>query len=184
MVLNYHAMTLDQLSLCAATWSIDWWLLLLAINYLVAISSVPSVLLQRRGTPHSAVSWLLILFALPVLGNLLWWAIGRKHLERQRRKRRKAAAHTAFSLTRLRDDSPSLGTPDPSLLPIKRMPLEEAEWVFPPTVENRLKLLVDATQAYPAMEAAIRAAQQHIHIAFYSWNNDATGCYWRDLLIE
>ncbi len=169
--------------LCAASWSKDWWLLLLGLSYLVAILSVPSVLLQRRGQPHSAVSWLLVLFALPWIGVFLWWAIGRKHLERQRRRRRKAAARTAFALTRLREDAPALGAADPSLLPIERMPIEEAEWVFPPTVDNRLKLLVDATEAYPAMEAAIRAAQQHLHITFYSWNDDATGCYWRDLLI-
>src|SRR5262249_37806428 len=64
------------------------------------------------------------------------------------------------------------------------MPVEEAEWVFPPTVENRVRLLVDAKEAYPAMEAAIRAAKQHVHISFYIWNDDATGRQWRDLLIE
>ncbi len=175
MMLPFHP-------LLAVDWWGDWWLLLLGLSYLAAIVSAPSVLLQRRGQPHSAVSWLLLLFALPWVGIFLWWAIGRKHLERQRRKRRKAAAQTAFTMTRLGEES-KLGETDPSLLPIQHMPIEEAEWVFPPTKSNRLRLLVDATEAYPAMEAAIESAQQHLHIVFYSWNDDATGCYWRDLLI-
>jgi cardiolipin synthase A/B len=70
------------------------------------------------------------------------------------------------------------------LLPIKRMPEEEAEWVFPPTVDNRVRLLIDAAETYPTMETAIRAAKEHVHIAFYIWNDDDTGRYWRDVLIE
>lgn len=161
-----------------------WLLLLLGFSYLLAIASVPSVLLQRRGRPHAAVSWLLVLFALPGVGIFLWWAIGRKHLERQRRKRRKAAAKTATALTQLREDTQIAGSENLSLLPIERMPVEEAEWVFPPTVNNRVRLLVDAAEAYPAMEAAIRSARQNLHIAFYIWNNDDTGRKWRDLLID
>src|SRR5689334_14014750 len=170
--------------LVAFSWSVEWWLLLLGLNYVLAIVSVPSILLQRRGQPHSAVSWLLVLFAFPWFGIFLWWAIGRKHLERQRRRRRKAAAHTADTMMRVGDDTSKFGEADPGLLPIQRMPIEEAEWVFPPTKHNRLRLLVNATEAYPAMEAAIASAKQHIHITFYSWNDDATGSYWRDLLIE
>jgi cardiolipin synthase len=172
------------LLIAALSWSSDWWLLLLAVSYLVGVASVPSVLLQRRGKPHSAVSWLLVLFALPWFGIFLWWAIGRKHLERHRRRFRKAAARTAFALTKLPAPPGGTNSPELDLLPIQRMPIEEAEWVFPPTLNNRVRLLVDATEAYPAIETAIRAARQHIHIAFYIWNNDATGEAWRDLLIE
>lgn len=168
----------------AVATSINWWLILLGLSYALSVLSVPSVLLQRRGKPHSAVSWLLVLFALPGLGLFLWWATGRKHLERHRRKRRKAAALTAFSLTRLRGNAGLEHGGDISLLPIQRMPEEEAEWVFPPTVNNRARLLIDAVETYPAMESAIRAAQETVHVAFYIWNDDPTGRYWRDLLIE
>jgi len=176
-------MTFDHFPLATISWPFGWWLSLLGFGYLLAVASVPSVLLQRRGRPHSAVSWLLILFALPGFGLFLWWVIGRKHLDRQRRKRRKTDAQLAFSLTQLRDGNVSEDSAALSLLPIERMPVEEAEWVFPPTVSNRVRLLVDAAEAYPAMEAAIRAAKQNIHIAFYIWNEDATGRAWREMLI-
>jgi cardiolipin synthase A/B len=177
-------MTLNDPPLATIYWPFGWWLSLLGLGYLLAVASVPSVLLQRRGRPHSAVSWLLILFALPGFGLFLWWVIGRKHLERQRRRRRKTDAQLAFSLTQLRDEAVSEDSAALSLLPIERMPVEEAEWVFPPTVNNRVRLLVDAAEAYPAMEAVIRSAKQNIHIAFYIWNDDATGRAWRDMLIE
>jgi cardiolipin synthase len=157
---------------------------LLVLSYLLAVISVPSVLLERRGRPQAAVSWLLMLFALPWIGLFLWWAIGRKYLERQRRRRRSAAMRTAFALTQVREEASPRMDAALDLLPIQRMPIEEAEWVFPPTVDNRLRLLVDAAAAYPAMQSAIRAARQHIHISFYIWNNDATGRAWRDLLVE
>ncbi|HEY2827633.1 MAG TPA: PLDc N-terminal domain-containing protein, partial [Pirellulales bacterium] len=93
----------NSFPLAVLRWSTDWWLLVLILSYLLALVSVPSVLLQRRGRPHSAVSWLLILFALPWIGIFLWWAIGRKYLERQRRRRQKAALQTAFALTQVRE---------------------------------------------------------------------------------
>ena len=36
----------------------------------LALCSVPSVLLRRRGRPTAALAWLLALFALPALGGL------------------------------------------------------------------------------------------------------------------
>src|SRR5262249_10312045 len=91
---------------------------------------------------------------------------------------------TASALTRVREDAAFTASHALDLFPIQRMPIEEAEWVFPPTIGNRVRLLIDATEAYPAMHAAIRAAKQNIHIAFYIWNGYDTGCAWRDLLIE
>ena len=165
-------------------WSSDWWLLLLALSYLVAVISVPSVLLQRRGKPHSAVSWLLVLFALPWFGIFLWWAIGRKHLERHRRRFRKAAAANGLGTHEIAGAS---GGDEFAGVGFAAHPANAGRGSgvgISPTVNNRVRLLVDATEAYPAIETAIRAARQHIHIAFYIWNNDATGKAWRDLLIE
>ena len=49
------------------------------ILQVLALLSVPSVLLRRRGKPMAKLSWLLALFAVPVLGLLAWWLIGRTH---------------------------------------------------------------------------------------------------------
>ena len=89
-------MTPNSYLFAALTWSSDWWLLLLAISYAVAVASVPSVLLQRRGKPHSAVSWLLVLFALPGWGffcggrsdESTWSGIAAAFVKRRRERHR------------------------------------------------------------------------------------------------
>src|SRR5688572_4538122 len=87
-------------------WSLSGWDLALLVTYTLAILTVPSVLLKRRGNPHAAVSWLLALFALPFLGVFLWWAMGRTHLRRKRKKRRRAAQKIGVRLAKVREERP------------------------------------------------------------------------------
>ncbi|MEX2185690.1 MAG: phospholipase D-like domain-containing protein [Pirellulales bacterium] len=166
------------------SWSPSWWDLLLIVSYAFVLISVPSVLVEREGNPYSALTWILALFAMPAVGLFFWWAFGRKHLVRKRRRRRKASAHVWRSLAQVRDGIDDV--PYASLagvLPLK-LPKDEASWVFPPTASNRVELLNDAAEFYPAIEAAIRDARDHVHLLFYIWNDDATGARFRDLLVE
>ena len=43
------------------------------------------------------------------------------------------------------------------------------------TTGNRVRLLQDAAETYPAIEAAIGAARSSIHLQYYSWASDAVG---------
>jgi cardiolipin synthase len=165
-------------------WSLNAWDVLLLCNYVLALLSVPSVLLARRGNPHAAVSWLLALFALPYVGVFLWWAMGRTHLRRKRKKRRRAAQKVGAQLAKVREERPRISPADWNLMPISRIPKDDLNWVFPPTAGNRVDLLVDAEEYFPAMENAMRQAKHHIHVMFYIWHDDAAGARVRDLLIE
>ncbi len=168
-------------------WGLSWWSVLAFATYMtygLAIASIPSVLLQRRGHPQSAIAWLLILFSLPLVGLFLWWVLGRKHLTRKRRKRLQATETVSGALSRLRETLPSRPEASWESLSLRRLPPEEAQWVFPPTSGNRVRLLRDAAQTYPAIEAAIDSATNHLHLLFYIWNDDATGRRFRDQLVE
>ncbi len=165
-------------------WRPSWWSVLGAVTYALALLSIPSVLLQRRGSPQAAVSWILVLFSLPFLGLLLWWAFGRQHLVRKRRRRLRAADKMTRSLSELREALPSSPEARWDMLSFRRLPPEDAEWVFPPTAGNRVRLLIDGEQAYPAMEDAIVSAEHHVHLLFYIWNDDGTGRRYRDLLVD
>src|SRR5690606_13823064 len=151
-------------------------LALFSVLVLVALLTVPSVLLRRRGRPAAALSWLLALFALPGFGVLAWWAFGRTHLERK--KRRRARKHRAFAQARA---VPGLqrGTIFDRQMPRRA----QGECVFP-SRGNRMRLLLDGPDAYAAMEEAIAGARSTIHIAMYIWQNDTTGRRIRDLLVE
>ncbi len=147
-----------------------------SVLVLMALLTVPSVLLRRRGRPAAALSWLLALFALPGLGVLAWWAFGRTHLERK--KRRRARKHLAFAQARA---VPGLqrGTIFDRQMPRRA----QGECVFP-SRGNHMRLLLDGPDAYAAMEEAIASARSTVHIAMYIWQNDTTGRRIRDLLVE
>jgi len=149
---------------------------LFMVAELLALCSVPSVLLRRRGRPTAALAWLLALFALPALGGLLWWAFGRTHLERKRRRRVKMA----LEFNRLKD-----GPLAPTTTAFDRLiPRRAVGTSVFPTRGNEVALLVDGARAYPEMERAIRDARESINVLFYIWQNDATGLRLRDMLVD
>ncbi len=139
---------------------------------LVAFASVPSVLLRRRGRPVAALSWLLAVAALPYVGAILWWTLGRTHLDRLRRRRARRPFRTP------RDPDSSL-----SMMPFYNAEYMGSDGIFAPTSGNRLELLVDS-EFTEALRQAIRAATVEIDLLFYIWNDDSTGTEIRDLLVQ
>ena len=139
---------------------------------LVALLSVPSVLLRRRGRPLAALSWLLAVAAMPYVGVILWWTVGRSHLDRLRLRRARQPTHQARATT---------GTL--SSMPFYTEEYRGSDGIFAPTAGNQLELLVKS-EFFDALRAAIAAAREEIDVLFYIWKDDATGTDIRDLLIE
>jgi len=168
-------------SLVALERVVAWWPLLLVAAEALALLTIPSVLLQRRGQPLAALAWVLGLIAVPVGGVLAWWAVGRSHLDRKRRRRR--VAHDEFASSRPRDDGPQPAG-ESLLLPLNELSLRSCDGVFPTVPGNRLLLLLDGDQTYRALERVVGAARCHLHFLFYSWAADEVGARFRDLLAE
>ena len=116
------------------------------VTFLLAMLSIPSVLVRRMGRPQAALSWVLAMLTIPVLGLLLWWAMGRSHLERKRRKRRRASSRVSAQMSEAHDQAPPTPEAAWDLTPIDRLPAEDAEWAFSPTKGNQSQLLIDAVQ--------------------------------------
>lgn len=56
-------------------------------------------------------------------------------------------------------------------------------WRMPASTGNRVRLLVDGPQAYPAMHAAIAAARRTISMQTFSWSDDDAGRAIADALV-
>lgn len=153
-------------------------------SFIFAILTIPSVLLKRKGASRAALSWILLLFFLPIVGILLWWLIGRRHMRKRRDRRKEAVEAVSADLVELRSELPPAPIPELALLPIQHLPPELADFVLPPTGGNSVEILIDAAEAYPAMEKAIEEARDHVHFLFYIWQKDKVGERFRDLLIE
>ncbi len=157
----------DQAKALVESITIEVFLVTLLALEITALFSVPSVLLRRQGRPSSAIAWLLALFALPAIGSVAWWAIGRTHIERRLRR------HS----TRKRDLSEQFSAPISlrgeqfeNFLPSRA----RGEYAFS-SHGNELTLLADGHNAFPQMEKAIGDAQTCIHMLFYIFELDNTG---------
>jgi cardiolipin synthase len=163
------------------TWGTVLWL----VADLMAVATIPSVLLHRKGRPLAALAWLFAIMGVPILGVAAWWSIGRNRLRRIRRRwayARDRMDRQFADLTRRFPIAPLRGRTPMALS--GRLPDEELGQIFSVTDGNQVEILIDGTDAYPAMEAAIRAAKRHIHVLFYIWEADETGQHFRDLLAE
>jgi len=157
--------------------SVEWAAaLLLVASQILALLSVPSVLLQRRDRPMAKLSWLLALFALPPIGFIAWWLIGRTHL---RRKRRRRMADARAYARKCRMPHAQADTSFDHLLPRRA----RGRAIFP-TKGNQVTLLLNGDEAFPAMEKAIGAAERSVNLLMYIFKADATGRRFRDLLAE
>jgi cardiolipin synthase len=163
---------------------LDSWHWILTALELLALASIPSILLQRRGRPLSALSWVMAMVTLPAIGLGLWWLIGRNHLRRKKRKRRKARETLAPRIESLSERLHRPGRDQNPLVPLTRLPRDVRNTTFPPTSGNRVELLVDGQAVYAAMKEAIARAEHHVHFLFYIWDDDRTGREFRDLLCE
>jgi len=162
-----------------------------AIALVLAIGSVPSVLLERRGRPTAAAIWLLLFLFVPFVGVFLWWSLGRLYMQRRRRRRRRAKADVVGRLAAVRKamtetqlTGPHAALSDRSTREQARHLLfSESDRVFASRRGNRVRVFVDAAEAYPAFLAAIDAARDHIHFHFYIYRDDETGRLFRDALV-
>jgi len=154
----------------------NWYGPITVVSQVVALMTIPSVLLRRQGQPRAALAWLLMMFALPAFGVVAWWLIGRTSLVRKRRKR----------VARARAFAARYGVPHSE-------PCAAFEGLLPPRAlgdsmftshGNRVDMLFDGAAAFPAMEAAIREAKRTVHVMFYIFRDDETGRRWRSLLVE
>lgn len=147
--------------------SLESALLVLTLLELFALASVPSVLLRRRGRPIAALAWLMTLFALPGLGGLAWWLMGRTTLERKRRRR--VAKKRDFARQR-QVDLHMPGTRFESYSPARA----QGEDTFS-SCGNRVELLADGKNYFPKLRQALREAKRCIHIEMYIFELDTTG---------
>lgn len=129
------------------------------IYLILAISIVISILLHGA-KPSKTLSWLLVVFTIPIGGILLYWLLGRNRRKNKLLKIKKSAF---FNL------------PKPTQVHMaslqgkyrKLMMLVYRNSHFPPTTHNRLKLLKDGKSTFEAIFNALESSKSQIHLQYY-----------------
>ncbi|MCD7098504.1 cardiolipin synthase [Stenotrophomonas sp. MMGLT7] len=131
------------------------------------------IVLQKR-EPVATLSWMLSLAALPYLGLFIYYLLGPQRVKRQRLRRgRSRSGMEHYS---------EICPPDADCTELARV--GQATTGLAPSSATDVQWLVDGGQTYAAIEQAIAAARDHVHLEYYIFNRDRSGTAVRDALIE
>lgn len=148
------------------------------------------IVLENR-SPQSTFAWLLLFWVVPVLGFILYLFAGRgwRAFSKERQ-----LAHNEIGAALLEDLRPILSRREeyveriarerPGCLKKKLLGRLERSRGSMLTGFNEVEILQDAREKYPRLLADIRAAQHHIHLNYYIWNEDPFTIELKDVLIE
>ncbi|HWA08794.1 MAG TPA: cardiolipin synthase [Opitutaceae bacterium] len=159
----------------------------LLLSYFATWGFIPHLLLLKK-RPAATLAWLWAILFIPLLGALAYFAIGTDHLKRRRLKRRKLFSARSSRQPGVTGDA----TDGASAALLHTLPARDRQFFrlisrinqLPVSSAAQLRVLQDAEQFYPALEARIRAARHHIHLEFYIWQGDETGLRLLRLLTE
>jgi cardiolipin synthase len=132
---------------------------LLGFHVVLAPMACVHVLLNKR-QPYAAALWIVIVSAVPFFGPIFYWFFGINRIARKARRRIKPGA--------LKDVGPIR-------VPLELEPLRrvgDAVARYPLVNGNRIDLLVNGDEAYPAMLAAIESARHSLGIVSYIFDED------------
>jgi len=146
-----------------------WPHLAAGFDLVAALLASVHTLLNKRDS-RAATLWLGIIWLLPVLGPLLYLALG---VNRIRRRAVSLAVHKTFS----RPVPEDLGESEhDGAEHLKHIALVVSRIAGQPlTTGNQIEPLVNGDTAFPAMLAAIEAAQKSVTLSTYIFDNDETG---------
>lgn len=145
--------------------------------YVVVVSVF---LISENRSPKSSFAWILLFILLPVLGLIIYLFFGRGYKAFVRKfqvKEQVAPAKISGLLSEARDQHDvalaRLTQKNPTAARIARLVHSNANSSI--TTSNRIVILQDAEETYPALIAAMERATSSIHLSFYIWNGDAFG---------
>ena len=162
-----------------------------------SIAAALHILLNMRDEPERALLWLLLVFAFPVLGVILYlfFGLSRRNTFGSRVRNILSYIRGADSGTlkglfaeRSRTLRPFIAHRAGAVTDISATDAEAAlDRLFPntpPLAGNLVELFCDGDAAYPEMLRAIREAKESIHMQSFIFSNDRVGCMLFDAMSE
>jgi cardiolipin synthase len=153
--------------------SIDWGTVYVASEWIIRVAAL--IVVPQRRPPSAARAWLLFIFFLPWPGLVFYTLIGRAYLPRRRLDVQKQIYETIRRIEprALSGEAVAVPSVSPELLPALRLAEQLSE--FPVVGGNRFELLPVYDTAIDRIIADVDAAQRHVHMLFYIYEDDETG---------
>lgn len=155
----------------------------LAILFMANAALVAFVILLENREPERSHSWLLVLFAFPFIGFILYVFFGH-NWHRKSREARRLAARELEQWKRIAERDVAALSPNASLTEQRLRILSTSTTGFPLTHGNAIRILTDAHEKYPRLLAALRGATRSIDLDYYIFRHDAVGIEIIEILME
>ena len=147
-----------------------WPVIVLTLDMVIRVLAV--IYIPRNRRPQTALAWLVLIFALPVPGILLFLLFGSRRLPRSRRRKQREINNyileTTDGIEQVRRDHPW----PPWLEPI--VELNRKLGAMPLVGGNTAKLHTEYLESIAAMTEAVGQAKKYVHVEFYILSFDRT----------
>jgi len=145
-------------------------IIVLVLN--VAIMVLAVIYIPRNRRPQTALAWLVLIFALPVPGILLFLLFGSRRLPRARRRKQREInsyiLETTDGMEQVKRDHPWPAWLEPIV------ELNRTLGAMPLVGGNTAQMHTDYEGSIEAMTAAVDAAKKYVHVEFYILSFDRT----------
>lgn len=169
----------------------NWHVVVKIFGYILLILTfggvIGTILLENRN-PVKAMAYILLLVFLPIVGLIVYYYLGRD-LRKKRRFTLKGSKDETLMLRFFENKRPEIEEMQVALRrqvaskqEISAMLLNTLHSLL--TKHNRIRVLVNGEQKFPAVMQALREAQHHIHIEYYVFVADDAGNEVAGILLE
>ncbi|SEN36880.1 cardiolipin synthase [bacterium A37T11] len=153
----------------------QWYWIPILFVYLGVIITI----LTENRDPEKTVAWVLVIVFLPILGLVVYYIFGQK-FKKERSFRRKNSYEHQRLLASWKRIKPLMDE-NMEVLAARIGPLSRVfeflykEHISSVTLRNRVKLLINGEEKFPALLSALRGARHHIHLEYYIFEQDDIG---------
>jgi cardiolipin synthase len=144
------------------------------LQWIIRLTMIP-VIMVRKQNPAAATTWLAIVFFEPVIGLLLYILIGENRLGRKRIDERRSSRKAISPSHRPDVDRRFVINPSEEQEHGILVYLAEQVGGLPVVGGNRVRSMIDTDKVIDAIVSDIGAAQHHVHLLFYIYEDDAVG---------
>ncbi len=154
------------------------WILIVEFAYLLLVFLVVLRVLYDTRSGAKALAYILFIVLIPIVGILFYFWFGVNYRKRKLYTKKIVQNDKWRAGIKNRIFTYSSGILNSGLIPDKHRNLVEfirKSSYSPLTGNNTVKLLFNGEEKFPQLLKALEAAQSHIHIEYYIYENDATG---------
>lgn len=161
---------------------------ILSILYLLTIIFVCFMIVFENRSPVKTLSWVIVILLIPFLGIFIYIFFGQNYRKQKIFSKKnlfdleQLANYAAFQVSSLKERMAQESEAIQEKEHLMRLMLNNNKSAL--TEYNKIEILIDGTNTFPAMLNAIKGANNFINMEFYRFESDHLGATFCDALME